>query len=683
MVYGSWGLLQRGKPFETEHKTIGKRLYLVAALSLTVTGVSQGKYCWADESEVPLLDTIVVTAARQEEKISRVPANVTVLNQEKIASSPAETVGDLLRTTEGVVVNDITGNGRNITVDLRGIGETAALNTLLLIDGRRVNQADLTGVDWTLIPKERIERIEIVYGGRGSVLYGDNATGGVINIITKKGQDLHFSGGLVAGSYESLLTRLAASGSTTSFSYALDGNFRRSDGYRDNSGTEAKDVGVNLEYFGSDRFSVALNSGYHQDDTELPGSLLLGDLESGTSRTSSNTPEDFSDTEDYYLQAVPEYFLTDNSSIKVDLSARNRENNAFSSFVGGTYDATTDIDTFIISPQLSVNEQIVSHSIRIVAGLDYTKSDEEITNESVFFGMGSTAFYDLAKEGVGVYGNVELSLTDAIFLSGGYRYDSADFESSSFGISDSITMDANVYNAGLTYQLSDTGSIYLGYARSFRYPVLDEMFSFFTNTFSTTIDPQTTDDFELGARLQFGSGINVAANLFRLVTDDEIFFNPARYANENLDGDTIRQGLEVRLSKRFDMVLLSTSYTFRDAVIDGGLYDGNEIPNVPRHQVTLGAETRLFEMFQLNVDGSYIGERPFISDFNNSVEYQDSYLYLTAKLAYLFENGSAYITVNNLLDEEYSQYGGLNFLGEPGVQPSPGINFLLGVNIEF
>ena len=637
----------------------------------------------AVEAEVPLMDKIIVTASRQEEKIASVPANVTVISEKEIAQSPAETVPELLRTTPGIVVSDITGNGRNITVDLRGFGETAPLNTLLLIDGRRVNQADLSGVDWTLIPKDRIAQIEIIHGGRGSVLYGDNAAGGVINIITKKGEGLHFSGGLVGGSYDTLMTRLAASGSTESVSYALNSNFRTSDGYRDNSGTEAKDVGLNLEYFASDRFNLAINSGYHEDDTEIPGSLLLSDLASGVSRTTSKTPDDFSDTKDYYLQVVPEILFTETSYIKMDVSARQKENNAFFSFVGGTFDAATEIDTLVFSPQIVINEDLFSHATKLVAGLDYTKSEEDITNQSIFFGFGSTASYDLSKEDVGVYGNAEVSIIDTLAVSGGFRHDRAQFESYSAGVSDSVTMDENVYNTGVTYRFSDTGSAYISYAKSFRYPVLDEMFSFFTNTFDTTLGPQTTDDFDIGARIEFGPEINVSANIFRLVTEDEIFFNPGSYANENFDDDTIRQGVEVKTSKRFSRVLLSGSYTFRDTEVDGGVFDGKEIPNVPRHQFTVGTETKVFENFQLNVGGSYIGERPYISDFANTVGYQDSYFYLTAKLAYMFKKGSAYITVNNLLDEEYSEFGGLNFLGAPGIQPSPGINFLVGVNLEF
>lgn len=679
----SWGLQQVTLNERNILKLRGKKMNTVTVITILISSVLIYKNVYAVETEVPLMEKVIVTATRQEEKIALVSANVTVISEQEIAQSSAETVPELLRNTAGIIVNDITGNGRNISVDLRGFGETASLNTLLLIDGRRVNQADLSGVDWTLIPKDRIQQIEIIHGGRGSVLYGDNASGGVINIITKKGDELLFSGGLTVGSYDSILTRMATSGSTESYSYALNGNFRTTEGYRDNSGTEAKDVGLNLEYFASDRFNVAFTSGYHEDDTEVPGSLLLSDLASGMSRTASKTPDDFSDTKDYYLQVVPEIFFAETSYIKMDGSIRRKENDAFFSFVGGTFDAATDIDTLSFSPQIAFNESILGHSTSLIAGLDYRKSEENLTNQSIFFGFGSTASYELSKEDVGVFSNAEVSVTDKVSVSGGYRHDRAQFESLSAGVSDQVTMDENVYNTGLTYRLSDTGSAYISYAKSFRYPVLDEMFSFFTNTFDTTLGPQSTDDFEIGARMQFGPGVNVSANVFRLVTEDEIFFNPVSFANENLDGDSIRQGIELKVSKSFSKVLLSGSYTFRDTEVDGGTFDGKEIPNVPRHQFVLGTETKLFENVQFNIDCSYIGERPYISDFANTVDYQDGYFYVTAQLAYMFKKGSAYITVKNLLDEQYSEFGGLDFLGEPGIQPSPGINFLVGANFEF
>ena len=140
-----------------------------------------------------------------------------------------------------------------------------------MVDGRRINQADLSGSDWSLIPLDRVKKIEIIRGGRGSVLYGDNASGGVINIITKEGEAFKTGAEISGGSYDTFKGSAFVSGTQSKLSYALSGSYLTSDGYRDNSDTEAKDVGVNLGYCQNDRMNWNLSSGYHKDNTGLPG----------------------------------------------------------------------------------------------------------------------------------------------------------------------------------------------------------------------------------------------------------------------------------------------------------------------------------------------------------------------------------------------------------------------------
>jgi outer membrane cobalamin receptor len=91
----------------------------------------------AEEEEVTL-EEVVVTATRDVQEIRKVPANVSVITQEEIKRAAVKTTVDLLRSEVGVVVHDQLGTGKNVSVDIRGYGETAPLNTLVLVDGRRV-----------------------------------------------------------------------------------------------------------------------------------------------------------------------------------------------------------------------------------------------------------------------------------------------------------------------------------------------------------------------------------------------------------------------------------------------------------------------------------------------------------------------------------------------------------------
>ena len=102
------------------------------------------------------------------------------------------------------------------------------------MDGRRVNEIDLSGVDWTQIPLDQVERIEIVRGA-GSVLYGDNAVGGVINIITKR-PEKPFSANaeVVGGSYDYYKESASVSGKWGPLSAILNASYSSTEGYRDN-----------------------------------------------------------------------------------------------------------------------------------------------------------------------------------------------------------------------------------------------------------------------------------------------------------------------------------------------------------------------------------------------------------------------------------------------------------------
>ncbi|MEF9438084.1 MAG: TonB-dependent receptor, partial [Candidatus Mariimomonas ferrooxydans] len=444
----------------------------------------------ADETKVIELGEVVVTATRYKERLTSIPAHVTVISEENIKNSTARNIPDILRTEAGIHVNDIAGNRRNIIVDIRGFGETAGLNSLVLVDGRRINQADLSGTDWTQIPLDRVKKIEIIRGGRESILYGDNASGGVINIITKDG-DLFKTGAEIAlGSYDTFRGSAYLSGSSQNLSYYLSGSYLFSEGYRDNSDTEAEDFGLNLGYYPNNFIKLSFSTGYHKDNTGLPGALKESDFSAGASRTDSINPQDFADVEDYYFKGGPEVYLWDDSLFKIDISYRKRASMFFASFSGGNFTGSAEIKTVALSPQLLLKNETgrVKNSLNI--GVDYLKAEEKILNDSLFFGMRTTGEFELEKENYGYYVHDEIRVTDKLLISGGYRYDRADFtfHPSTPG---HTTMDEDLFTAGVNYNFYRKSYVYFSFSKSFRYPVLDELFSFFTNTIDTGLIPQS------------------------------------------------------------------------------------------------------------------------------------------------------------------------------------------------
>ncbi len=165
------------------------------------------------------LDDIVVTASRTESSLREAPANISVITAGDIRQSGAQNLVDVLEREPGIFPQNYLGNSKGASIDIRGYGETAPQNVLFLVNGRRLNSIDLSGPDLAQVPLDAIERIE-VYRGPASVLFGDNAAAGAVNIILKRpGGPNRLTAATTVGSYNSFRPELSASGALGRFSY--------------------------------------------------------------------------------------------------------------------------------------------------------------------------------------------------------------------------------------------------------------------------------------------------------------------------------------------------------------------------------------------------------------------------------------------------------------------------------
>ena len=639
-----------------------------------------------EEQEPVMMKEVVVTATRYEEETVTVPASVSVITEEDIANSTAQDIPSILMREAGIYVVDIGGNRRQYRVDRAGFGETASSNTLALVDGRRINNPDLSATDWWMIPLDRVERIEIIRGSRGSVLYGDNATNAVINIITKEGEE--FKAGLLGagGSWDTITTNAYVSGTHKDFSYSVSGKLYNTDGYRENSQIKSEDLGLNLGYLFGERAKLSLSGGYHKDDTGLPGALRLSDLQAGIPRTGTVNPDDFAKTKDNYVQLNPELFFFQNSLFKTPLSYRKRDTSQFATFVGGEFEGNTEIKSVTAYPQFVIKEPISRFDNNLTVGFDYYKADEDILNETLFFGFTDIGEFKLERKNYGFYIHDEFYPMKALSLSAGLRHDKVEYKffPTTPGTPDKTEYDETPFTAGINYNFYKDSYAYFSFSEGFRYPLLDELFSFFTNTISTDLVPQTSDNFELGIRHHFTKSLYADLNFFRLDTKNEIFFNSSTYANENLDGETRRDGVEMLLGFDYKKVSLRGTYTYRDTEIRGGANSGNEVPAVPKHQATFDAVWYPIERVTFALNGVYVGSRYLESDFENEFPKQDDFVVFNVKLKYNWKKITAFLDVNNLFDEEYAAYGVVaTFPEEPAFFPSPEINFLIGLRYDY
>ena len=231
----------------------------------------------------------------------------------------------------------------------------------------------------------------------------------------------------------------------------------------------------------TDDVNLSISSGYHIDSTRLPGPLKEDELEDHD-RTDSVTLDDYADTEDYYLKTSLNINMLSNDSFKLEASARQRSVEFVYTYPTITYEYETEIDTLSLSPQLIFREDFDEVKNRVILGLDYALSEEKISEG-----------FDLDKDSIGYFVQDELQVAKGVTLSGGYRNDRAKYAFSSSSNAGYTILKDDVYNAGINYAFGQGSHIYGSYAKSYRFPLLDELFSFYRQDFKSDLKQQSSD----------------------------------------------------------------------------------------------------------------------------------------------------------------------------------------------
>jgi len=652
-----------------------------------------------EEREV-VLKEVVVTATREKREVRKVPANVTVITEEDIKNSNAKTVLDLLRTEEGIVVRDLLGIGK-AQVDLRGFGETGPFNTLVLVDGRRVNEIDLSGVDWTQLPLDRVERVEIVRG-TASVLYGDNAVGGVINIITKApAEKLTARAGSIFASYGRLRGEASVGVGHENIAGSLFVSYDSTDGYRDNNEFRTRDVGGKIVFDPTEYLSFKLTGAYHQDNFGLPGPISETQL--AIDRRAARNPFDEAETIDQYVNLDGDWDMGGYGRIVADVSFRDRESQ--DEFVSSSSATDRELQTFSFTPRYSWNGKILDRANTLIAGIDIYTSELDV---DFFFGtpLVPSGLTDIERDSYGFYVNNDFSILENLILSLGARHERVQYdlkqEDLLFGLApldDTIRDRENAYSAGLTFLYTERSSLFARINRSFRFPLTDELivFDFFTGSINVNPDikPQTGQHYEVGIRhfyapdieaLRFlNADVEARATLFRAEIKDEIFFNPLTFTNEN-HPETLHQGVEIGSKvDLFKRLTLFGNYTFEKATFDDDPFVGNNIPAVPRHKANLGFRIYdIFPGFTFSANYNFVGSSYVISDQANQFDKLDKYYTIDARISQEWKWFKAFVGVNNITNREYSEYAVLG--GFPTVRnfyPAPERNWVAGFEAVF
>ena len=247
-----------------------KFISLLAVLSLVLSAFTQTVIA-ADYDEDEDEEVVFLSLTKTAEPLRDLTTNLTVITEEEIKEKSANTLGDILEGELGISYKSNGPLGQTQSVFMRG---ATSGQTLVLVDGRKVNDSALGGADFTAIPASMIERVEIIRGS-GAALYGTGAFGGVINVITKKTTPFtpnvnpYFS----YGTFNTINAGVTGAYANDVVSILIAPSMLSSDGYRKNSFYDSKNIfgkiGVNL----TENSEIVLSGQAYNADIGNPGSL--------------------------------------------------------------------------------------------------------------------------------------------------------------------------------------------------------------------------------------------------------------------------------------------------------------------------------------------------------------------------------------------------------------------------
>lgn len=662
--------------------------------------------------DVPVFfgETIVVTPTRFQDSASDRAANVTVITRAELERNPAQTLPEILQDYAGIGMRDLFGNNAaNSTVDMRGFGAAADQNTLVLVDGVRQNDIDLSGVVWTSIPLSAVERIEIVRGGN-SVLHGSGAVGGVINIITRSpiGKPAEAGFGIRAGSYATRDIQVFGSMAGDQAGLRLTAKHYESDGYRDNNRNEQD------SFYGDARWKLSqgeliLKFGADTQDTRLPGqrfvqpSIGLNEL---TDPQGTSTPNDWSKRDGWQLALTGDFRLGGHDAV-VDLAYRHKAQDSYFDYgYGYASKPESVLGMLTLSPRIKFNFDQPAAQHALTVGADLAQWDYDLTAAELSPAGVSTNRVNARQRNAAVYVKDDLRLGPALSLLGGARIEQFSIRGDDryrstdpFGFGSAApagSQDEREYawELGLRYRLGAGQSVFAKAGRSFRFATVDEVYEYapsYAHEFQF-LKPQTAHDLQLG--WEAGTARQGArAALYYMRVRDEIHLDPynAGIGNTNLP-PLQRYGLELEGRKIWGPVHVSAAYTLAYAKFTGGYFDdlsgtgtlvsldGNNVPLVPRHKLSANIAWRMSPSLRLLTSANYVSDQYMDNDEPNTLGRKiPAYAVVDARLEFKSGNWTLAAMVNNLFDEAYYTYAVRSqFTSDRyAAYPLPGRNFFL------
>ena len=635
------------------------------------------------------LGTVVVEASRLGQTPQNLPQNVQVITREEIARSGARDVADLLsKAAPSVTLNRLGGNNPALTqISMGGYGENGFGRVLVLVDGERLNSPDMNAPNLAQISLAAVKQIEILSGPQ-TVLHGDGASAGMINIVTEP-TDYERHGAVEAhvGSWGTAGASMAIRGGVEEDGvlYWASGAYDRSDGYRDHSSFDVYNANGGVRKNFANGSWLRVSAFYNDSDYDLPGYLTRAQWRDDPRQ--STATDDFYRRTTYGLRATASAQLDDENAIRVTGAASHRH---MKSRTYGYWDVDYEIYSYEATPEWVNTSDVFGLENELVAGATF-RYDRNDAKTPLAYGGASGR---LSRPTMAFFAQDTLHLTDALAVQLGGRYERLwmrDDRKGSYNAPTSRASDQYAYDVAILFRPVDDLKAYVRFSRFFRAPFLDEH-----DGKGEMLRPETGYMADVGADWTFLDEFKLGGNLYASRLKDEIFYNPyMRYGtNMNSSDDTLREGFNLRVGwSREKVAGVRLAYSFVRAEFDGGEYDGKRIPLVPEQTLSLTGRVYLWDDCFVFGGYRYQTSQWAASDFRNTGAYAVSRKAGRIPGFGLFHVGAEYaptfvswidgfkigFSIDNLFDKKHCDYATYGTAFYPGT----GRCYMLTVRYEF
>ncbi|MCQ2393395.1 MAG: TonB-dependent receptor [Kiritimatiellae bacterium] len=673
-------------------RTTNRQLGLAAGLALAVFAHPTTLRAEASPSVATNLPPIIVEASRLNKTTVEMPLFVELLTPGAIDAAGARDTTELLGRATGVFVRQLGGDNPALAqVAMRGYGENSFGRTLVVLDGERLNNPDMSAPNLARIPLDSIDHVEVLHGPQ-TVLHGDNASAGLVNVVTeprdyKKKTTVEVKG----GSWDTFGTAFATKGgfADEGVSYWGGASWLDSAGFRDRSDYELWNANAGVRKDWENGAWFKLSTFYSDAQYDLPGGLTKDEWKHH--RRMSETDNDYARLYAYGLATSGYGVINDENAVKLSFTASHRS--IYSHYEQGEGTARwfehqdSSVYSYSITPQYIYTGRLGDYENKLIVGADY-RYDTLVGHEAYTGSYVNSSKPDQSRHQAALFAQNEFFLFDELSFVLGSRL-ARNMARNELAGAAARNDNVVAYEAAVNWRPEDTAKVFLKWSRFYRNPFLDET-PWYTNPHGSYVPknllaPERGYSVDFGGDWNFLTDFDLGGALFVSETKNEVFYDAGQYANVNSDSEVLRQGLEVHTGWEKDKVAgVHLRYTLTYAKFEEGAYNSNYVPLVPMHQIRLDGRVWLWDECFIRGGYQFCAKQVSCSDFANDADRLPAYGIFHAGIQYSpttrYLKGFTFaFDVANLFDKNYANYSTYGSAYYPGA----GRSCMFSVRYEF